>query len=127
MTITTSPVHVGRITFAVLIPLLLAVSVGLSFQGNGIGGNQGNANAEYAIGLWGDLPYSAIQATVGVPNMIADMNSQKLAFTVHERIPVSLKEKRLARMARRFSFRRSSEPMKSGEELIVPHGLHILR
>jgi len=84
MTITTSPVHVGRITFAVLVPLLFAVSVGLSFQGNGIGGNQGNANAEYAIGLWGDLPYSAIQATVGVPNMIADMNSQKLAFTVHD-------------------------------------------
>jgi hypothetical protein len=34
--------------------------------------------------LWGDLPYSEIQATVGVPNLIADMNSQKLAFTVHD-------------------------------------------
>lgn len=30
----------------------------------------------YAIGLWGDLPYSAVQATVGVPNLIADMNAQ---------------------------------------------------
>jgi hypothetical protein len=57
----------------------------LSFQGkNGIGGEQGNANAEYAIGLWGDVPYSDVQATVGVPNMIADMNSQKLAFTVND-------------------------------------------
>lgn len=37
----------------------------------------------YAIGLWGDLPYNDIQAQVGVPNLIADMNSQKLAFTVH--------------------------------------------
>ena len=38
----------------------------------------------YAIGLWGDLPYSDMQAQVGVPNLIADMNSQKLAFTVHD-------------------------------------------
>jgi hypothetical protein len=38
----------------------------------------------YAIGLWGDLPYSTTQATVGVPNLIADMNSQNLAFTVHD-------------------------------------------
>jgi hypothetical protein len=38
----------------------------------------------YAIGLWGDMPYSDIQATVGVPNLIADMNSQELAFTAHD-------------------------------------------
>jgi len=38
----------------------------------------------YAIGLWGDLPYSDLQAQVGVPNLIADMNSHKLAFTVHD-------------------------------------------
>src|SRR5215831_12908532 len=38
----------------------------------------------YSIGLWGDLPYSDLQATVGVPNLIADMNAQKLAFTVHD-------------------------------------------
>ncbi len=38
----------------------------------------------YAIGLWGDLPYSTLQATVGVPNIIADMNSQNLAFTAHD-------------------------------------------
>src|SRR5262245_28065257 len=64
---------------------LSAVATGLSFQGrNGIGGEQGNANTEYAIGLWGDVPYSDVQATVGVPNMIADMNSQKLAFTVND-------------------------------------------
>lgn len=39
---------------------------------------------EYAVGLWGDLPYSAAQADIGVPNLIADMNSQKLAFSVHD-------------------------------------------
>src|SRR5258705_6402175 len=38
----------------------------------------------YAIGLWGDLPYSTTQATIGVPNLIADMNAQKLAFTAHD-------------------------------------------
>ena len=38
----------------------------------------------YAIGLWGDMPYSDVQALTGVPNLIADMNSQHLAFTVHD-------------------------------------------
>jgi hypothetical protein len=38
----------------------------------------------YAIGLWGDLPYSDVQALIGVPNLIADMNRQHLAFTVHD-------------------------------------------
>jgi hypothetical protein len=44
----------------------------------------GDSRGPYAIGLWGDLPYNSIQATVGVPNLIADMNSQKLVFTVHD-------------------------------------------
>jgi len=65
--------------------ILAAVSSTLAFRGkNGVGGLNGNANAEYAIGLWGDVPYSDAQALVGVPNMIADMNSQKLAFTVND-------------------------------------------
>lgn len=41
-------------------------------------------NESYEIGLWGDLPYSDEQATTGVPNLIADMNSQNLSFTVHD-------------------------------------------
>lgn len=41
-------------------------------------------DGRYAIGLWGDLPYSDLQAKVGVPNLIADMNSQRLKFTVHD-------------------------------------------
>jgi hypothetical protein len=47
-------------------------------------GLPGERRAAYAIGLWGDLPYSPEQATVGVPNLIADMNAQKLAFTAHD-------------------------------------------
>src|SRR5499426_2696312 len=38
----------------------------------------------FAIGLWGDLPYSDVQAQTGVPNLIADMNRHELAFTVHD-------------------------------------------
>lgn len=38
----------------------------------------------YAIGAWGDLPYSDIQAQVGVPNLVADMNRQDLEFTLHD-------------------------------------------
>jgi hypothetical protein len=37
----------------------------------------------YAIGLWGDVPYSDEQVTIGVPNLIADMNAQRLAFSAH--------------------------------------------
>jgi hypothetical protein len=44
----------------------------------------GDDREPYAIGLWGDLPYSTVQATFGVPNLIADMNSQNLAFTAHD-------------------------------------------
>ncbi len=40
--------------------------------------------APYAIGLWGDLPYGAEQASVGVPNLIADMNANRLRFSVHD-------------------------------------------
>lgn len=38
----------------------------------------------YSIGLWGDLPYNAEQAAVGVPHLIADMNAAKLKFSVHD-------------------------------------------
>jgi hypothetical protein len=38
----------------------------------------------YAIGLWGDLPYSDVQATTGIPNLITDMNRHELAFTAHD-------------------------------------------
>jgi hypothetical protein len=42
-----------------------------------------HSNRVYSIGLWSDLPYSAEQAAV-LPNLIADMNSQDLAFTAHD-------------------------------------------
>jgi len=71
--------------FAALALLIVGeCSTTLAQGNNGNGGIMGNANASYAIGLWGDLPYSSIQETIGLPNLIDDMNSQKLAFTVHD-------------------------------------------
>ena len=46
--------------------------------------NDDNGRQPYTIGLWGDLPYSTVQETVGLPNLIADMNSQNLMFAVHD-------------------------------------------
>lgn len=71
-----------RITTLWVVALTFAVHPAFAADDHtGIGGN---GNNPYAIGLWGDLPYSTQQATVGVPNLIADMNSQNLAFTVHD-------------------------------------------
>ena len=47
-------------------------------------GDDDEDEGSYAIGLWGDLPYSDLQATVGIPNLIADMNAHDLKFSVHD-------------------------------------------
>jgi len=64
--------------------LLLTAVANLRGAQNEDGGPPGERRAAYAIGLWGDLPYSTEQANPGVPHLIADMNAQKLAFTVHD-------------------------------------------
>jgi hypothetical protein len=46
------------------------------------GANQ-TSSRPYSIGLWGDLPYSQTQADA-IPAIIDDMNSEDLAFTVHD-------------------------------------------
>ena len=70
--------------------IVAAVATALAHDG-GSGGRDDDRDDDgrdgrgaYAIGLWGDLPYSTLQATVGVPNLIADMNRQDLAFTVQD-------------------------------------------
>jgi hypothetical protein len=75
----------GLLARALAVPMLALAMSGAAFADDRTAddGAQGKANGTYAIGLWGDLPYSDAQATVGVPNLIADMNSQRLAFTVH--------------------------------------------
>jgi hypothetical protein len=70
------------------IGLMIATAAILTGGRSVAAGDNGQDDAHgrdgYAIGLWGDVPYSAIQATVGVPNLIADMNSQELAFTAND-------------------------------------------
>jgi hypothetical protein len=58
-----------------------ALTAGLAVGGNGATNKK---TFEYAVGLWGDLPYSDTQALTGVPNLIADMNNSQLEFTVHD-------------------------------------------
>ena len=71
---------------AALITAAITASLAAGGGGNGGGDNNGRGDDHdtYAIGLWGDFPYSDVQATVGVPNLIADMNRQDLAFTAHD-------------------------------------------
>jgi len=70
-----------------LVPVLAALiaaslTAGLATARNDHHG-PGSSGSGYAIGFWGDLPYSALHETVGVPNLIADMNRRRLAFSVH--------------------------------------------
>jgi hypothetical protein len=58
-----------------------AVAAGIAVAGKGNGNDK---TFEYAIGLWGDMPYSQIQADQGVPNLIADMNNSDIQFSVHD-------------------------------------------
>ena len=78
-----------RIPIAPVIASLLAAAAtaGVAMADHGPGdGHPGDDRgaSRYSIGLWGDLPYNDVQKTVGVPNLISDMNSQRLAFTVHD-------------------------------------------
>ena len=70
---------------AVAVPLLAMIALGCANadDGNDQGRGDDGGGYAYAVGLWGDLPYSAIQE-VGVTALIADMNAQRLAFTVHD-------------------------------------------
>lgn len=62
----------------------VALAGGEHGSGDGYGPPHRGHQRSYAIGLWGDLPYSTTQATVGVSNLIADMNNQDLAFIAHD-------------------------------------------
>lgn len=68
--------HCGRV-FALVLAVTAVASPALADDDR-------DESDSYAIGLWGDLPYSPLQASTGVPNLIADMNAQRLKFTVHD-------------------------------------------
>ena len=72
---------------ACLATTILLVAASTAFAASRFGGDDDRDDDErrsYAIGLWGDLPYSDVQALTGVPNLIADMNRHDLAFTAHD-------------------------------------------
>jgi hypothetical protein len=70
---------------ASLLTAAATAGVAAADHGPGADHHDGARHARaYSIGLWGDLPYNDAQKTVGVPNLISDMNSQTLAFTVHD-------------------------------------------
>lgn len=62
---------------------VLALCAGLVLPPHAAAGNDRDRDV-HTIGLWGDLPYSELQASTGVPNLIADMNAKRLAFSVHD-------------------------------------------
>jgi hypothetical protein len=68
-----------------LLCVCLLIAAGVTSAANGHDDDRDDQRqASYAIGLWGDVPYSDLQALVGVPNLIADMNRHELAFTVQD-------------------------------------------
>jgi hypothetical protein len=69
----------GVVLLAALVAGAVAAGIAVAGQGNG-----NNKTFEYAIGLWGDMPYSDVQAQTGVPNLIADMNGSDSSFSVHD-------------------------------------------
>ena len=50
----------------------------------GFGNQRDNKTFAYTVGLWGDLPYSDVQAEQGLPRLIEDMNDSDIEFSVHD-------------------------------------------
>ena len=64
-----------------LAAVAVLATAGIAVSGNG---STNNKTFEFTVGLWGDLPYSDVQAQVGVPNLIADMNNSDISFSIHD-------------------------------------------
>ena len=60
----------------------IGVTAGIAIAKERDNGN--SKEFEYSVGLWGDMPYSDVQAQQGVPNLIADMNASDIAFSIHD-------------------------------------------
>jgi hypothetical protein len=70
-------------SYSLVIAIAVVLTLGTfttvrAYQDRDNNGRNNGDGERFAIGLWGDLPYSDVQAQVGVPNFIADMNSQEL-------------------------------------------------
>ena len=70
-----------------LVSILLAALAAGAFAAGIAAAGRGNGNDktfQYAMGVWGDMPYSDTQALIGVPNLIADLNNADIQFSVHD-------------------------------------------
>src|SRR5262245_20534433 len=59
---------------------LAALVAGIAVGSNGA---HNDKTFVYSVGLWGDLPYSAVQEAA-LPTLFQDMNDSQLAFSVHD-------------------------------------------
>src|SRR4051794_22749377 len=79
-----APTRSGAMRFPVA-PLLASLAAAAATAGiAAASARDDHAARPYSIGLWGDMPYNDAQKSVGVPRLISDMNSQRLAFSVHD-------------------------------------------
>jgi hypothetical protein len=72
---------VKRLILALAVLAALLAVTALASPGSGRADDDDDDT--YAVGLWGDVPYSDDQRDIGVPNLLADMNRNRLAFSVH--------------------------------------------
>lgn len=70
-----------HLTLIVAALIAAALTAGLAAADDDEGRHEARA---YAVGLWGDVPYSDAQRTAGTPNLIRDLNRHRLAFSVHD-------------------------------------------
>jgi len=73
----------------VTVPLIAALCSALLVAGMAVAGDDDRERRDhrvgsFAVGLWGDLPYTPQQRAQGVPNLIEDMNASKLAFSIFD-------------------------------------------
>jgi hypothetical protein len=68
------------------LPVLLASLLAAALTAGAAVGAAGDDDDRktYIVGLWGDVPYSDAQVSVGVPNLIDDMNRERVEFSVHD-------------------------------------------
>jgi hypothetical protein len=76
------PGRIDRLPVLLAALLAAALTAGAAVAA-GTDDDEDDRNGTYVIGLWGDVPYSDEQKTAGVPNLVSDLNRERVAFSVH--------------------------------------------
>jgi hypothetical protein len=69
------------VALAYVLVVAMATLAGVALAGKGNGNDK---TFQYAIGLWGDMPYNSVQERDGIPNLLNDLNDADLQFTVND-------------------------------------------